>query len=130
MVDVVASIQNAIDVTSKLRALSKKIENAEFSMLLADLTMELADSKLQVANLKTELANAIEEKVKLSQKINQAELKNPEFNDGGYKFAGDSGLFCTGCYDKNGQKIRLTAIPEDFRFSGKWHCPVCRSDFS
>jgi len=46
--DVIAGIQTALDITGKLRELSKKIQDADFSMLLADLTMQLADTKLSL----------------------------------------------------------------------------------
>ncbi len=51
--DVVATLQNAIEIAGKLRTLSKKVEDADFKMLLADLSNELADAKLAVANLKS-----------------------------------------------------------------------------
>ena len=56
--DVIAALQNSIEIAGKLRALSKKVEDADFKMLVADLFNELADAKLDAANLKTELANA------------------------------------------------------------------------
>jgi len=56
--DLVATIQNSIEIASKLRALSKKVEDADFKMLVADLSNELADAKLEVANLKGALAEA------------------------------------------------------------------------
>jgi len=56
--DLVAAIQHSIDIAGKLRALTKKIEDADFTMLVADLSNGLADAKLEVANLKGELAEA------------------------------------------------------------------------
>ena len=56
--DIVATIQNSIEIAGKLRALAKKIEDADFKMLVADLSNELAEAKLEVANLKGELAEA------------------------------------------------------------------------
>lgn len=93
MVDVVASIQSAIDVAGKLRALSKKIEDADFTMLLADLTGDLADAKMEVANLKTQLAKAIEENQALVKKLDQRSSGKPTLSDGAYKFEG-SMPFC------------------------------------
>lgn len=61
MPDVVAAIQSAIEIAGRLRSLSKKIEDAEFKMLLAELSESLADTKLEVADLKMQLASAKEE---------------------------------------------------------------------
>ena len=56
--DILAALQNSIEIAGKLRALSKKVEDADFKMLVADLYSQLADAKLDAANLKTELADA------------------------------------------------------------------------
>ena len=56
--DIVAAIQNSIEIVGKLRALAKKVQDADFKMLVADLSNELADAKLEVATLKAELAEA------------------------------------------------------------------------
>jgi hypothetical protein len=55
--EVIESIQAAISVVSKLRELSKKLENAEIKMLIADLSNDLADAKLHAANVKSEMAH-------------------------------------------------------------------------
>lgn len=67
--DVIAGIQAALDIAGKLRELSKKVQDADFSILLADLTMQLADTKLEVASLKTELAKEKEEKEALAKRL-------------------------------------------------------------
>lgn len=51
MGDVVSTIGTAITLTKRLREISKKIEDAEFKNLLADLSLELADAKLKIAEL-------------------------------------------------------------------------------
>lgn len=56
--DVFAAIQSAIEIAGKLRDLSKKVEDADFKMLLVDLSDKLADAKLEVATLKADLAEA------------------------------------------------------------------------
>jgi len=56
--DVIAALQNSIEIAGKLRALAKKVEDADLKMLVADLLNELADAKLEVATLKEELAVA------------------------------------------------------------------------
>lgn len=123
--DVIAGIQTALEITGKLRELSKKVQDADFSMLLADLTMQLADTKLEIANLKTELAKALDEKQELAKRLSNKEDAKPTFVDGGYKFEGDDALYCTGCFDSQQKKIRLGSAPGMFTSFGKWRCPVC-----
>jgi uncharacterized coiled-coil protein SlyX len=65
MVEVMAGIQTALDIAAKLRALTKKLQDAEFSMLVAELNMQLADTKLEIAALKTEFAKEVEQKERL-----------------------------------------------------------------
>ena len=125
--DVVKGIQSAIEIAGKLRELSKKIQDADFSMLLADLTMQLADTKLEIANLKTELAKEIDEKQELQKRLNNKETDKPVPKDGGYSFGDDSSLYCTGCFDSKQQKITLGKAPGGFESFGKWRCPVCKN---
>lgn len=127
MADVVAAIQSAIDIVAKLRALSKKVEDAEFKMLLADLSGDLADAKLEVANLKIGLAQAREENQKQAMLLAQRTLAAPTVSDGAYKFDGEEGLFCTACFDTKQQKVRVTPLTGSFRTFGKWTCPSCKA---
>lgn len=57
MADILSSISTALSLTSRLREISKNIEDAEFKNLLADLSLELADAKLQIADLTSENAD-------------------------------------------------------------------------
>ncbi|WP_018233694.1 hypothetical protein [Thioalkalivibrio thiocyanodenitrificans] len=127
MVDVVASVQNALDILGKLRTLAKKIENAEFSMLLADLSSELADAKLEVSELKTKLASANEEKHKLAALLASRASGKPTLHEGVYQFEGEEGLFCTACFDTQEKKVRVTALTGPFKTFGKWECPSCKA---
>lgn len=127
MVDVVASVQNALEILGKLRALSKKIENAEFNMLLADLSNELADAKLEVAELKTKLANSNEENQKLAALLASRENGKPKLHEGVYQFEGEEGLFCTACFDTQEKRVRVTALTGPFEALGKWKCPSCKA---
>ena len=56
VVDIISSVSTAISLASRLREISKNIENAEFKNLLADLSLELADAKLKIAGLLSENA--------------------------------------------------------------------------
>ncbi|WP_217475636.1 hypothetical protein [Stutzerimonas stutzeri] len=54
MSDLISAITTAVSLASRLREISKNIEDAEFKNILADLSLELADTKLKVAGLLTE----------------------------------------------------------------------------
>jgi len=126
--DVIASIQMALDITGKLRELSKKVQDADFSMLLSELTMQLAETKLEIANLKIELAKEREEKEGLAQRLANKESTKPTIDDGGYRFDGDDGLYCTACFDSQQKKIRLASAPSAFAGTfGTRRCPVCKN---
>lgn len=127
MPDIVTAIQSAIDIVGKLRSLSKKIEDAEFKMLLADLSGELADAKLEVANLKVELAKAKEQLQEKTELLNQKQTGKPTLCEGAYQFPDDPGFFCTACYDTKMQRVRVTALSGPFSDFGKWQCPSCRA---
>jgi hypothetical protein len=123
--DVIASVQNAIEIVGKLRALSKKIEDAEFKMLLADLSSDLADTKIEIAELKTQLAKQLEENIQLRKLLEQRVAAKPTISDGAYRFEDEEGLFCTACYDTKGLKVRVAPLSPSFRAFGKWKCPAC-----
>jgi len=125
--DVISSIQSAIEIAGKLRDLSKKIEDADFKMLLADLSSELADAKLEVANLKIALAESLEENDSLKKSLNLKSTQIPSVSDGAYAFEGEEGLFCTACFDTAQKKVRVTPLTGAFRHFGKWRCPACKA---
>jgi hypothetical protein len=127
MPDIVTTIQSAIEIVGKLRALSKKIEDAEFKMLLADLSGELADAKLEVANLKMELAEVKERLREKAEELAQRDADKPTLSEGAYQFSGDSGFFCTACFDTMRRRVRVTNLPAPFEDMGKWQCPSCKA---
>jgi hypothetical protein len=127
--DVVAGIQNAIEIVGKLRALSKKIEEAEFKMLLADLSNELADAKLEIVNLKGKLAELQELNLKQAGMLSQRDSESPTLSEGVYKFEGAEGNFCTACYDVRRQKVQVTQATALFAHFGRWRCPSCKAYF-
>lgn len=128
MSDVVMAIQTAIEIVGKLRALSKKVEDAEFKMLLADLSGELADAKLDVANLKMELAKTKEQLQQKTELLERKETEKPTLCEGAYQFPDDPGFFCTACYDTKKQRVRVTALSGPFTRFGKWECPSCKAN--
>lgn len=123
--DVVASIQNAIVIAGKLRALSKKIEDADFKMLLADLSHDLADARLEAANLKLEISKLTEQNGSLQQQLAARSTQKPKVAEGAYVFTDDDGHFCTACYDVRHQRVRLARVPQGFDDLATWQCPVC-----
>lgn len=130
MIDVVTSLQHAIEIAGKLRALSKKVEDADFKMLLADLSGELADAKLEAADLKIEIARLIAENQSLKERIAARENAKPKMDEGAYTFEGETGHFCTACFDVREQRVRLTRLVAPFDDFGHWQCPGCKAILS
>lgn len=129
MVDIVSSITTAIDIVKRLRELGRKVSEADFKMLLADLTSELGDAKLNAANLKIELAETKDRIAELERQASHRTSDEPEVHEGAYVFGDGTRHYCTGCYDTGGKKILLNQLPSDFAFAGKWQCPVCDKTF-
>ena len=127
--DIIAGIQSALEIIGKLKAFSKKVQDADFNMLLAELTNQLADAKLEAANLKIELAKVKDENEQLAKRLSSKESAKPILSNGGYQFEGDDGLYCTGCFDSQQKKIRLARLTGAFSKIGKWKCPNCQNTF-
>jgi hypothetical protein len=128
-VDLVSSISTAIDIVKKLRELDRKVSEADFKMLLADLTSELGDAKLNAANLKIELAESKERVGQLERELAQRSDAEPELHEGAYIFGDQKRHYCTGCYDRSGKKILLNELTGIWRDFGKWQCPACEKHF-
>lgn len=71
MGDLISTISTTITLATRLREISKNIEDAEFKNLLADLSLELADTKLKIADL-------INENTELKEKLNSLTSANGE----------------------------------------------------
>lgn len=127
MADLSLAIQSAIEVTQRLRALSKKVEDAEIKMLLADLSSDLADAKLEAANLKFEVAKLKEDLLSAQTAQKAKSGVQPKVIEGAYNFEGEEGNFCTACYDALGKKSRVRPLEHPFNTFGKWECPVCNA---
>jgi len=120
MIDPLGAVDRSIALVKRLREISKNVAEAEARNLLADLSNELADAKLEIANLKVELANQIEANRKLAAAAPETKPKPSGIKWGCYEFAGEQGLFCTGCYDARGAKSLTNRVNSNFR-----SCPVC-----
>jgi hypothetical protein len=127
MAELVGAIQSAIEIVQRLRGLSKKIEDAEVKMLLADLSGDLADAKLEAANLKFEIAQ-LKEDLLIAQALGEAKVAmQPRLVDGAYQFEGEQGNYCTACYDSRRAKSQLSQLKPPFNTFGRWECPVCKA---
>ena len=122
MGDIIGGINNAIALVARLREVSKNISEVEFKNLLADLSGELADAKLEIADLKEKLALQAQEIQSLRRADPLSRPKPSGSQWGCYKFDGDDGLYCTGCYDSKGLKSRTNRASARSRA-----CPVCRA---
>ena len=127
--DLVSSLSTSIDIVKKLRELNKKVGEAEFKMLLADLSNELADAKLEAANLKSELAQAKDDVSRLESAASRNVDSGPDVHEGAYVFGDNSRHYCTSCYDGSGSKVLLHQLSGPFTVFGKWQCPSCKSHF-
>jgi len=119
--DVISPINNSLTLLTRLREISKNINEAEIKNVLADLSLELADAKLAAAELKTEVA---ELKVELSElKAHKQPDQKPDLKWGAYYFDGDdSRLYCTACFDSKGAKSLTSRGPGGYRI-----CGVCKA---
>jgi hypothetical protein len=127
MVDVLSTLQHAIEIAGKLRGLSKKVEDADFKMLIADLSGDLADAKLEAANLKGEVARLTDANRELKAKLEQRDSSKPDLNEGAYTFPGEKGHFCTACFDVRKERVRVTRLSPPFDTFGRWECPNCHA---
>lgn len=75
---ITTSIKAAIEITSRLKKISKNTENAEFKNLLADLQNNLADTKLEVIELKNRIYKLEQENLLLKDKNNRLEKQSKE----------------------------------------------------
>jgi predicted component of type VI protein secretion system len=136
--DIVTTIRGlsaGIDSIKKLAELAKKSQNVELREGILNLREELLKAKENLLDVKQELAEKTEEIEKL--KAENQSLKNPTsalifdnklglyFENNGLS---DRGIpFCTGCYDNNGKRIRLSKMSGDFTILGKYQCSVCKA---
>lgn len=127
--DIVAVLQSAIESVGKLRELSKKVEEADFKMLVADLSCDLANAKLEAAHLKIELSNLTDENAELRNRLNTRETKMPSVSEGVYIFEGEDGHYCTACFDVHGRMVRLASTPSQFQHLVRWQCPACKANY-
>jgi hypothetical protein len=127
MQEIITALSTAISITTKLRELGKKINDAEFSMLLADLSLQLSDVKMLSADIKLENASLKEKIMKLENKIalKDTMVYSEEFR--AYMSKSGEGPFCTRCYDEHQLQIRLRE-PNTMLHQKNMACPRCLTE--
>ena len=112
MADIITSFSTAITLATRLREISKNIEDAEFNNLLADLSLELADAKLKISDL-------VNENVELKE-----ELRN---------FKSASGEMCPKCNNRTFELISTRPHPMFGEVGAKerqYKCSSCKFEES
>lgn len=100
----ISAVDNAISLVGRLRVISKKIGEAEFRAILADLTMELADAKTAIAGLKLENLE-LRERCEALENQRDVALEKKMVKYGCYQFEDNpEQLFCPNCYDTKGKR--------------------------
>lgn len=120
--DIISTIGSSISLAQRLREISKNIADAEFKNILADLSGELADIKLEAVSLKEQVAALKEENLLLKRTSTPTDEKPSGRRYGCYRFEGESGFFCPGCWDSKRKKSSTTRIDTNFR-----KCSVCQA---
>jgi hypothetical protein len=126
MLDIVSSLQYALEITKKLRDLNEKVKDADMKMLLADLQSEIADAKLEVISLKEQVAALLSKNTELATLLETRSSEIPEPVSGGYQF-GDKGPYCVSCFENRGKKVLLPPATGIHSHFGQWYCQVCKS---
>jgi hypothetical protein len=124
--DVIGSLQIALDITKKLKDLNEKLKDADLKMLLADLQGEIVDAKLEVVSLKEKVLALSTENADLLKKLEARSTEEPELMPGGYKLAG-KGPYCIPCFETSGKKQVLPKSTGIHSHFGGWYCPVCKN---
>ena len=126
----IQTVEKSIQLTKKLLEINKKIQNADLSNYLSDLKLELAEVKSGMSELMIENA---ELKRKIDQ-LNHAQGDKSSdliFNtkENAYYSSTGEGPFCSGCYDTQNNKVRLTRISGTFSRLAKYKCPTCKATY-
>lgn len=109
---------DVLDTVKKVADLAKKGLTVELQEKIMELREEVLAIKEEVVSLRQE-----------NQALKDACPENKEkpigTKWGCYQFVDDDGLYCTGCYDTKGKKIRTTRATSRYRM-----CPVCNAAYS
>ena len=119
MTELLTMTSAAVSTVGTMLKLSNDIKNSELQRQIAELNM-------QIANIQNEAASLIKENGDLKEKLDKYknEKKNPlvyNSKDGLYYDNENDGPFCTRCYDKNKERIRI--------IKNSKRCPECNAYF-
>lgn len=107
----------------KAKEISDKTQNLEFKEILTEIRNELVDTKNELIDSKEKNNKLKEENKKLKEEVDNSKPK-PYYLHGLYyttkEGIGGTGPYCTGCYDKNKDLIRLIRKPVS-----QLTCPIC-----
>lgn len=101
----VATVELRIELTSKI----------------ADLQSDILAARQQMLEMQQRYEELLKENQRLTDHAARHLAKKPPLQWGCYKFDGEEGLFCSGCYDSKGERNQTSRI--DAR---KRQCQVCR----
>ncbi|MCY7337969.1 MAG: hypothetical protein LH613_17445 [Chamaesiphon sp.] len=131
----ISATKAAIDGVRSLHQYADEVKDVskrgEFMRIIGELSIELAETQVRLSGHIRENDELKEQVVTLQKKVET--FANPKskltFKDDAYYNSENDGPFCTGCYDKNQQTIRLSETPLMQRGLGKYECPICKSKY-
>lgn len=124
----ITSLVRINDLLKKAKEISDKTQNLEFKEILTEIRSELVDVKGELIDSKDIINKLKEENQKLKGKIKESQPK--VYLVGGFYYTtedgkGGTGPYCTGCYDKNKEIIRLTTE----KILNGLICPCCKMTY-
>lgn len=109
------------DTVKGMFDIATKLNNMELNRLLVAMQADLMRMQDENSKLKEE-NESLKQKQKLSREMiigkNSYWISKDDSWDGPY---------CTGCWDRNKQPVRLNDMPYQFRSMGTHRCPSCQS---
>lgn len=118
--DPIASLSAALTTIQKLWDLRKKVTDAEFRGVIAELSNNVADARMQMAKLKEQIVALEQENSLLKAQATSFDNGPVGSKWGCYQFEGFSGLYCTACWDTKRHRSMTTRVDSTRR-----QCPVC-----
>ncbi len=121
--DITSGVATAISLARKLLELKSLAKDAEAKLIIADLQLALAEVKSQLADVM---------EFNLQLRTDLAKAQSPPdvvFKDSAYYRTDGDGPFCTTCFDKGKQLIRLTELATMFHGEGRYLCGICKNRF-
>ena len=134
-VQAIAAGKAAVDGLRILATYANEVKDVskrgEFMRIIGELSLELAETQIKLSERfreNDELKNHINALQKEVESLKNPDTKLRLFN-GLYYAPEDKAPFCTGCYDNNRKRIRVTKLTGSFRMLGEYRCPVCDSTY-